>query len=345
MDRSFPFYVKLYSFKDELDPCPPNWHERLEIFIPVAGEGLFRIGDRLFTFAAGDVLVVDNKKLHRTERITGRERQAIVITFLPELIYTLGSPVCDVGYLSPFYCQVADVDPVVRAGDPRLPRLHGAIERLLDCYADAQEHAAAAAAVATTVPGSGAGAVAGGGGGAEMMARPDSPLGAAAQLGCKTYLLELLYLLSQHFAFAEVARSECLQQQQRARRLGSLLEHLSQNYGRKISIADAATMVGMSESRFMRYFRAAAGMTFVSYLTHIRLTHAARLLRESDLNISEVADAVGFRDQSYFDRQFRQGFLMTPREYRAAGPHAALPTAPASAVPAAVIGSRLANAS
>jgi two-component system response regulator YesN len=46
-------------------------------------------------------------------------------------------------------------------------------------------------------------------------------------------------------------------------------------------------------------------MTFVSYLTHIRLHHAARLLRESDFNIGEIADACGFSHQSYFDRPFR----------------------------------------
>jgi AraC-like DNA-binding protein len=298
LDRAFPFYIKLYSFKDGMDPCPPNWHERLEIFVPVAGDGQFRIGDRLVSFSPGEVLVVDNKKLHRTERIGGRQRCAIVITFLPEFVYTLGSPVCDVGYLSPFYCQVADVDPVVRAGNPRLPMLHDAINRLLRCYVDIDQD--------------------------------------GARLGCKTYLLELLYHLAQHFTFAEVARSETLQQQQRARRLGGLLDHLALNYGKKISIADAAAMVGMSESRFMRYFRAAAGMTFVSYLTHIRLTHAARLLRESDLNISEVADTVGFRDQSYFDRQFRQGFSMTPREYRAAAPTATLPVSPASSSPSTI---------
>ncbi len=279
MDREFPFFVKLYTFADASNPCPPNWHERLEIFVGVAGDGLFRVGDRVLPFSGGDVLVVDNKKLHRTERIAGRQRRAIVISFMPELVYSLGSPLCDMTYLTPFYCQVPGIDPVVRRGDPRLSQIHNAINRLLRCYAE-------------------------------------KPQGPAARLGCKTYLLELLYHLSQHFAFAEAARSELEQQQQRARRLGKLLEYLRDSYRQKISVADAAGIAGMSESRFMRYFRAATGMTFVSYLTHIRLHNAARLLKDSALTIGEVADACGFSHQSYFDRQFRVEFNMTPREYR-----------------------------
>jgi AraC-like DNA-binding protein len=280
MDREFPFFVKLYTFADASNPCPPNWHERLEIFVGVAGDGLFRVGDRVLPFSPGDVIVVDNKKLHRTERIAGRQRRGVVISFMPELVYSLGSPLCDMTYLTPFYCQVPGIDPVVRRGDPRLSQIHHSINRLLRCYAE----------------------------------RPHGP---AARLGCKTYLLELLYHLSQHFAFAEAARSELEQQQQRARRLGKLLEYLRDAYRKKISVADAAAIAGMSESRFMRYFRAATGMTFVSYLTHIRLHNAARLLKESDQTIGEVADACGFSHQSYFDRQFRVEFNMTPREYRA----------------------------
>jgi AraC-like DNA-binding protein len=279
LDPEFPFYIKPYHFPDESNPCPPNWHERLEIFVPVDGVGLFRMGDRLVPFSAGDVLVVDNKRLHRTERIAGPKRQALVISFLPAFVYNLASPLCDLTFLSPFYCQATDRDPVVRLGAARLDAIHGAINALLACYAE-------------------------------------RPFGPSSQAGCKTHLMALLYQLSLHFAYAEVAQAELLLQQQRARRLGTLLEHLGREYGRKITVADAAVMVGMSESRFMRYFRAASGMTFVSYLTHIRLSHAARLLRESDLNISEIAGAVGFHDQSYFDRQFRSEYRVTPREYR-----------------------------
>jgi AraC-like DNA-binding protein len=280
MDSEFPFYVKLYHFPDGNNPCPPNWHERLEIYIPVEGIGQFRMGDRLVTFTAGDVLVVDNKRLHRTERIQGAERRAIVVSFLPGFVYSLGSPLCDVSYLSPFYCQAIDLDPVVRQDAAHLEPIHQAINQLLACYGE-------------------------------------RPFGPAAQVGCKAYLLQVLYHLAQHFAFAEVARTECLVQQQRARRLGTLLDFLGREYERRITVSDAANMVGMSESRFMRDFRSASGMTFVSYLTHIRMNNATRLLRETDLSIGQIAASVGFQDQSYFDRLFKAEFGLTPREYRA----------------------------
>jgi hypothetical protein len=49
------------------------------------------------------------------------------------------------------------------------------------------------------------------------------------------------------------------------------------------------------------------------------LRHTARLLRETDRSIAEIATAVGFADQSYFDRRFRRRFGRTPRQFREVG--------------------------
>jgi transcriptional regulator GlxA family with amidase domain len=57
-------------------------------------------------------------------------------------------------------------------------------------------------------------------------------------------------------------------------------------------------------------------MTFVDYLTHVRLSRALRLLRESSATIAEVALTTGFADQSYFDRRFKAAFGKTPNQVR-----------------------------
>ena len=54
----------------------------------------------------------------------------------------------------------------------------------------------------------------------------------------------------------------------------------------------------------------------MQYLMSVRLKHASYLLRFSDLSVSEIAQQVGFEDNNYFSRCFRQNMSMTPSEYR-----------------------------
>jgi AraC-like DNA-binding protein len=62
----------------------------------------------------------------------------------------------------------------------------------------------------------------------------------------------------------------------------------------------------MSVPQFVRLFKKVAGMSFVSYLIHVRLSRAVRLLKETSLTIAQIACEVGFSDQSYFDRHSRK---------------------------------------
>ena len=63
-------------------------------------------------------------------------------------------------------------------------------------------------------------------------------------------------------------------------------------------------------------FKRVAGMTFVAYVTHVRLANAARLLKESTRSVADIASCTGFADQSYFDKRFRRYFGQTPLGYR-----------------------------
>jgi AraC-like DNA-binding protein len=280
LDPEFPFAIKLYHFVATSDAYPLNWHERLEIFVPLSGEGDFRMGDRVIAFRPGDLLVVDNLKLHGLASYRGADRRAMTITFDPELVYTIGSPLSDFAYLVPFHCQTDLVEPLVSSEEALCGPVHGALARLVRCYFD----------------------------------EAGSPY---ARLGCKAYLLELLFLISRHFAGAEVAHSEYVRQQERAKRLGRLFDHLQEHYAKPLTIPQAARMVGMSESRFMKFFKQSTGTTLVSYVTHVRLAHACELLRRTDLPVAEIAVRVGLPDHTYFDRRFRQQFRTSPRAMRA----------------------------
>ena len=105
-------------------------------------------------------------------------------------------------------------------------------------------------------------------------------------------------------------------QKDRTAKLSPVLEYVQRNYTDSITLKEAAALAKMSVPQFVRLFKKVAGTSFVSYLTHVRLTRSVRLLKESSLTIAEVAYQVGFSDQSYFDRRFKAAFHQTPRDFR-----------------------------
>lgn len=279
LNRRFPFAIRLLSYDTVKPPFPLSWHERLELFIPCNGHGDFVMGETKVAFSPGDVVVVDNMKLHGIVEHWGAIRRAMVVTFMPEFVFNLASPACDSLFLTPFYWQSAGIVPVIRSTDAVASAVHEALTRLARCYYAPNR-------------------------------------GPHYQAGCKAFLLEVLYLLAAHFGWPERTHQEYVLQQERSRLLGKLHEYLLANVAEKITVRCAASLVNMSESTFMKYFKRVTGETFVSYFTRLRLERAAELLEGSSMPIAEISYAVGFPDQSYFDRVFRRHFSKTPREVR-----------------------------
>ena len=83
-----------------------------------------------------------------------------------------------------------------------------------------------------------------------------------------------------------------------------------------VRLAEAAALVGMSESGFSRAFQRASGQTFTATVRRLRLTHACHLLEQTDLPVAVVCRRVGYRNLSNFNRQFRAEQGLTPREHR-----------------------------
>ena len=67
---------------------------------------------------------------------------------------------------------------------------------------------------------------------------------------------------------------------------------------------------------FNRLIRSKTRMTYSEYLQSIRLEQAKRMLIETDLTISEIAEQTGYHNKGYFYRIFTKKYNMTPGEYR-----------------------------
>lgn len=83
-----------------------------------------------------------------------------------------------------------------------------------------------------------------------------------------------------------------------------------------LRIDDIAYAVGMSRTVLYGKVKSLLGMSPVDFVRHLRITRAARLIKESHLYFSEIAYKVGFTDPKYFGRTFKAKTGMSPSEYR-----------------------------
>ncbi len=85
----------------------------------------------------------------------------------------------------------------------------------------------------------------------------------------------------------------------------------------RLPLARLAAEAGLSRYQLIRQFRAQFGMTPHAYQLDARINRARQLLRRGDAP-ADVAQALGFADQSHFHRTFRQRVAMTPRAFQRA---------------------------
>ncbi|MEK4350821.1 helix-turn-helix domain-containing protein [Paenibacillus sp. FSL R5-0475] len=95
-----------------------------------------------------------------------------------------------------------------------------------------------------------------------------------------------------------------------------VLEYLDVNYMHPITLADAARQANMSLFYFSRFFKSLSGMSYIAYLSNIRVNQAEQLLLTTDKSILDIALECGFTNIRTFNRVFKQIKQRTPSELR-----------------------------
>lgn len=94
------------------------------------------------------------------------------------------------------------------------------------------------------------------------------------------------------------------------------IAYMHQNYSRSFSRWEIAESIGVSEDYLTRVFNREIEISPWDYLNRYRIMQSMSLLRETDQSIGAIARAVGFKDQAYFSRVFRQQNGVSPQAYR-----------------------------
>ncbi len=122
--------------------------------------------------------------------------------------------------------------------------------------------------------------------------------------------------------FPQILRQYCeLAQQQRYRGLppfarlavGYIHSHLSDN----LSVKSAAKALLVNADYLSARFHKEVGVAFIEYVNQERCRQAAGLLSRTQLQVQQIAGAVGYNNTSYFARQFAKFYGYTPSAYRA----------------------------
>ena len=86
-------------------------------------------------------------------------------------------------------------------------------------------------------------------------------------------------------------------------------------------LLELAKKANMSLSHFLRRFKKATGATPVAFRNEQRIKAAKSLIKNSELNISQIAFTAGFSDSLYFSRAFKKSVGISPMDFKKSKQH------------------------
>ncbi|MEJ8304757.1 AraC family transcriptional regulator [Saccharibacillus sacchari] len=90
---------------------------------------------------------------------------------------------------------------------------------------------------------------------------------------------------------------------------------IDEHYREPLKLEQLAGMAGLSRNYYVDQFKKHYGKSVVEYMTDLRIRRAKRLMANSELKLREVAQQVGYNDEFYFSRRFKQETGVTPSAY------------------------------
>ncbi len=92
--------------------------------------------------------------------------------------------------------------------------------------------------------------------------------------------------------------------------------YMRENCTSKIMLEDVAKHVYLSPTYFSRIFKQEKGESFTKYINRLRIEKSKPLLLQQNMRMSDIAQVIGFEDQSYFTKVFKNITGVSPLTYR-----------------------------
>lgn len=144
------------------------------------------------------------------------------------------------------------------------------------------------------------------------MVEQDADSGAAGDYQITSDIYAILSILCRRGLLADERAAFDFGQLQK---LIPLFEYIDEHFAEEISLENCAALLYLNKSYLCRLFRSATGTTLWDFINFVRVCKSEEMLG-GEMNLSEIAYAVGFSSASYFHRTFKKYKQISPSEYR-----------------------------
>lgn len=133
------------------------------------------------------------------------------------------------------------------------------------------------------------------------------------ELQMQIALLEIWQQIYEHVETEEISGTENGRDTERIRQI---MEYIQKHYAEKITLEDLADQIHLCKSESCRLFKRYMNESMFDYLLGYRVERSLELLRQSELDVTQISGRVGFANPGYYSRIFKRKMGCTPLEFR-----------------------------
>ena len=95
-----------------------------------------------------------------------------------------------------------------------------------------------------------------------------------------------------------------------------VIKYMQEHITEKLSVSDICETMHYSKSYVFRQFKKTTGSSLMAYFIRLKVQCAKQMLRDSELSIAAISDALSFDNPNYFSKAFKKITGYTPSTYR-----------------------------
>ncbi|MCX2679789.1 AraC family transcriptional regulator [Galbibacter sp. EGI 63066] len=126
--------------------------------------------------------------------------------------------------------------------------------------------------------------------------------------------LSNIYLL--HYISSFIYQSRTNDPTERKNPVNESINFMKKHIDKSLSVNDLASEQFLSVSRYSELFKTATGTSPIKYFIHLKIQKSCQYLYFTNMNVKEIANALGFTDPFYFSRMFKQVLGLSPSKYK-----------------------------